>query len=103
MEFIIATLSSMFAAAGGWITAALTALVALGSAIFYHKAKVNKAEDQGKEDGAAIERDRIRTETDKAEQDVKRKADSIEDDVRNDRKSLLDRMRDNATDSDRKP
>lgn len=106
MEFIIATLGSMFASAGGWITAAIAAIAALFGGVVYHKAKVSKAEKTGKEDGAAIERDRIRQDTRKETDEIKDRADEIEDEVRRDTATdddLRQRMRDAAKADDRSP
>jgi len=103
VEFIIATLSGMFASAGGWIAAVLAAIAALFGGVAYHKTKVSKAEEQGKEDGAAIERDRIQRDTHKETDEIKERADEIEDEVRRDTATdddLRQRMRDAAKTDD---
>jgi hypothetical protein len=104
VEFIIATLSSMFASAGGWIAAVLAAIAALFGGVVYHKTKVSKAEKTGKADGAAIERDRIRQDTEQAQDYLEQRANEIEDEVRRDTATdddLRQRMRDAAKADDR--
>jgi len=106
VEFIIATISSMFASAGGWIAAVLAAIAALFGGVVYHKTKVSKAEEQGKEDGAAIERDRIQRDTHKETGEIKERADEIEDEVRRDTAThddLVERLRREAPNSGDKP
>lgn len=97
MEWI----AGLFAAAGGQIAAVIAAIAAVFGAIFYHKTKVTSAEKEGRDDGAAIERDRIRRDTDKATDAMEQRADEIEENTRRDtadRDDLLDRMRRNASD-----
>ena len=99
MEFIIASISAMVSAAGGWIAAVVAAIAALGSAVVYHKHKVNKAEDQGQKDGAAIERDRLSQHTTNQTEKLERKADENEQEVNRDTATdddLRRRMRDAA-------
>lgn len=94
-------IAELFAAAGGQIAAVIAGIVAVFGAIFYHKTKVNRAEDKGRDDGAAIERDRIRTEADKATEYLEQRADEIESEVRRDTATdddLRQRMRDASSD-----
>ena len=94
-------IAGLFAAAGGQIAAVIAGIVAVVGAIFYHKAKVNSAEKAGRDDGASIERDRIRHGTDKAIDAMEQRADEIEENTRRDtadRDDLLDRMRRSASD-----
>ena len=92
-------IASLLAAAGGQIAAVIAGIVAVVGALFYHKTKVSSAERAGRDDGASIERDRIRRDAEKATEYLEQRANEIEDQVRRDTADpddLLDRMRDAA-------
>ena len=98
-------ISKTLAAAGTQLAAIGAAIAAVVSAIAYHQHKVGRAEKAGKKDGAAIERDRIRTDTERATEYLERKADEIEDQVRRVTATdddLRQRMRDASSDSSAK-
>ena len=92
-------IASLLAAAGGQIAAVIAGIVAVVGAIFYHKSKVSSAEKTGRDDGVAIERERIKQDTEQATEYLEQRADEIEDQVRRDTATdddLRQRMRDAA-------
>ena len=95
-------IASLLAAAGGQIAAVIAGIAAVVGALFYHKTKVSSAERAGREDGASIERERIKQDTEKATEYLEQRANEIENQVRRDTADpddLRERMR-NAAASD---
>ena len=92
-------IASLLAAAGGQIAAVIAGIVAVVGAIFYHKTKVSSAEKTGRDDGAAIERDRIEAEASREINKIKDRARETRAEVRAaDPDALAERMRRGATD-----
>ena len=92
-------IAGLFAAAGGQIAAVIAGIVAVVGALFYHKTKVSSAERAGRDDGASIERERIKQDTEKATEHLEQRADEIEREINDstaDPDDLRQRMRDAA-------
>ena len=94
-------LGRLFSKIGAQLAAVGAAVAGVLLLVVGHKRSVRKAERQGREDGTAIERDRIKQNTEKATEYLEQRADEIEENTRRDtadRDDLLDRMRRNASD-----
>ena len=92
--------------AGGYLTWLGAAIAGAAFLIFGHRRKVNRAEQQGRTDGAAIERDRIQQETEKATEYLEQRADEIEREINDstaDPDDLRQRMRAGARDRSAEP
>lgn len=97
-EFI----ARMMSRAGGYLAAAGAAIGGAVLLIFGYRRRVDRAEQQGRTEGEAIERDRVRRETKQITENMEKRADEVKKDVASDTATdddLRRRMRASATDS----
>ena len=99
-------LGKLFSQIGAQLAAIGAAIAAVVSAVIYHRHKVSRAERAGRDDGASIERDRIRRDAEKATEYLEQRADEIEREINDstaDPDDLRQRMRAGARDRSAKP